>query len=485
MLRIKIEGMVVTLIAAALIVGCGHEQVTMPISTKSDEALTAFIKGREYAENLRIGEARGYFEQATAADPDFALGYLALATTRATTNEFYAAFNEAKARVNLVSDGERLLILAVGAGLGGESKKQEKLLNELVDLYPRDKRTHLALANFLFAQQLYQESISEYRKIKTLDPDFAPPYNQAGYAFRFLGRYKEAEKAFKTYIRLIPNDPNPYDSYAELLMKIGEFDESIESYQRALEIDSTFAASYMGIAANLVHLDRHQAALEELQVMARNTTENGVRRISFAVRGFVWADQDRIDLALKEFNATLAIAEKLGDSGTVANDLQRIARIHIEVKDWKAAEASLDRLLNATEYSNLAESAKKNNRRVHKYGLAMIATDRGDRAEADRLAEEYWQEVENLGGRFQLMNAHALFGRIAANQKDWPKAIDEFKQSNLQNPDNLYRLALAYQANKDLSHAKEIARQVAEFNQTLTLNYALVRTKAIELFGSL
>ena len=485
MFRVKKESMVAIFVVAALVAGCGHEQLTIPITTKSDIAREAYIKGREYAENLRLADARSFFEQAIEADPDFARAYLGLATTQATTNDFYAALNEAKARVNLVSDGERLLIQAIQAAIGGESKKQEQLLNELVDMYPRDKRAHLALGNFLFGQQLYHKAIAEYRKIKALDPDFAPPYNLTGYAFRFLGKYKEAEKAFKTYIKLIPNDPNPYDSYAELLMKIGEFDESIDSYKRALELDSSFAASYMGIAANLVHLDRHQAAREELQVMFHHAPDDGMRRNSLAIKGFIWADQGRLDKALKEFYGMLAIAEQLGDSGSVANDLQLIGRIHLEMKDWAATEADLKRLLNATEHSNLAESAKKTNRRVYKYGLALIATDRGDLTQADQLAQEYWQEVQKLGTRFQIMNAHALFGRIAATRKDWPKAIEEFEQSNLQNPDNLYRLALAYKANNNLKQAREFALQVADFNQTLSLNYTLVRNKGLELYHAL
>lgn len=485
MLRIKKEGIIAIFVVASLISGCGQEQLTVPITTKSDEAREAYVKGREYAENLRLAEARAYFEQAVKADPEFALAHLALAETQATTNEFYAAFNQAKACINRVSDGERLLILGTEAGIGGESRKWEQLLNELVTLYPRDKRAHLALGNFLFGQQLYQKAISEYRKIKALDPDFAPPYNQAGYSFRFLGKFKESENAFKTYIKLIPNDPNPYDSYAELLMKIGEFNESIESYKQALELDSSFAASYMGIAANLVHLDRHDAARVELQVMFNHAPDNGMKRNALAMKGFTWTDQGLFDKALEEFYRMLAIVEELGDSGTVANDLQLIARIHIEMKDWEAAQADLERFLNATEHSNLAEAAKKTNRRVYKYGQAIIANDRGDLTLADRLAQEYWQDVEKPGTRFQIMNGHALFGRIATARKDWTKAIEEFKQSNQRSPENLYLLARAYEENESLTRAKKTAKIVAEFNQTLTLSYTLVRKKGAKLYRSL
>ena len=44
--------------------------------------------------------------------------------------------------------------------------------------------------------------------------------------------YADAEKAFQKYIELIPKDPNPYDSYAELLLKMGRFDDSSSSTAR-------------------------------------------------------------------------------------------------------------------------------------------------------------------------------------------------------------------------------------------------------------
>ena len=43
----------------------------------------------------------------------------------------------------------------------------------------------------------------------------------------------EMTARYRGHIELIPNDPNPYDSYAELLLKLGKFDQSIENYKKA------------------------------------------------------------------------------------------------------------------------------------------------------------------------------------------------------------------------------------------------------------
>ena len=48
--------------------------------------------------------------------------------------------------------------------------------------------------------------------------------------------YPNAEQAFRKYIELIPNDPNPYDSYAELLLKMGKYDEAKALYERGLKM---------------------------------------------------------------------------------------------------------------------------------------------------------------------------------------------------------------------------------------------------------
>ena len=62
-----------------------------------------------------------------------------------------------------------------------------------------------------------------------------------------MGRLPDAERTFKKYIDLLPTDPNPYDSYGELLMEEGKFAESIKSYEKALKIDPNFVASFIGI----------------------------------------------------------------------------------------------------------------------------------------------------------------------------------------------------------------------------------------------
>ena len=93
-----------------------------------------------------------------------------------------------------------------------------------------------------------------------------------------MGDYDNAERAFKKYIELIPNDPNPYDSYGELLLKMGRFDDSIVQYRKALAIDPNFLSSHLGIAADLMYSGKTAEAEAEIQQIAKKSRSDADQR---------------------------------------------------------------------------------------------------------------------------------------------------------------------------------------------------------------
>ncbi len=57
-------------------------------------------------------------------------------------------------------------------------------------------------------------------------------------------------------------------------------------------------------------------------------------------------------------------------------------------------------------------------------------------------------------------------------------AENELKQANLQNPYNLYRLAIVYDKLNNSEMAKEYFEKAANFNSIANLQYAFIRNKA-------
>src|SRR6476646_793683 len=203
----------------------------LAVTTSSDEARKEYLAGRDLQEKLRITDSIQHFDKAISLDPNFALAELNRANVSPTAKEFFDHLKKAVALADKASDGERMLIQANEAGANGNPTKQKEIREKLVAAYPNDERAHFTLGGYYFGQQDFKQAISHYKRATELDPKYSTAFNILGYAYRQDGNYGDAETAFKKYIELIPADPNPYDSYAELLLKMGRFDEAITQYQ--------------------------------------------------------------------------------------------------------------------------------------------------------------------------------------------------------------------------------------------------------------
>src|SRR5690348_5152005 len=203
----------------------------VPITTTSAEARQHYLTGLDLFDRLRFADARGHFELAAANDSNFALAHYYLAIDAATPQAFFQHLNRAVALEGKASDGERLMIQALEAAVNAEPAQQVRYLEQLVAAYPNDPRPHFLLGFAHTAQQAYDQAIADFTRSTELDSTFSGAFNGLGYAYKPIGRYDDAERAFKRYIALIPNEPNPYDSYAELLLKMGRYPESIENYK--------------------------------------------------------------------------------------------------------------------------------------------------------------------------------------------------------------------------------------------------------------
>jgi len=190
------------------------------------------------------------------------------------------------------------------------------------------------------------------------------------------------------------------------------------------------------------------------------------------------SDQGKFDQALAAIDKEFAVAEKKGDTASMAADLQAKARILEQMQKHDAAAKEFDRSLQLVQDSNLSQELKNNATLQHHFNAASVAIGKKDLAAAKSHAEEFRKGAEARKNDAQLKQAHELAGRIALAEKDNAKAITELEQSNLQNPQNLYRLSQAYRGNGDSAKAQEYLKKAAEFNSLPALNYAFIREKA-------
>ncbi|HWN08491.1 MAG TPA: tetratricopeptide repeat protein [Pyrinomonadaceae bacterium] len=456
----------------------GAQSGKIPVTTSSEEARKEFLQGRDLAEKLRIQDSIQHFDKAISLDPNFALAELNRAQVSPTGTEFFDHLKKAVALAEKASNGEKLLILGNEAGANGNAAKQKELLDQLVAAYPNDERAHFNLGGYYFGQQDMPKAIEQYKKATELDPTYSTAFNILGYAYRQNTDYANAESAFKKYIDLIPKDPNPYDSYAELLLKIGRFDESIAQYKKALEIDPNFINSHQGIASALMYQGKHDEAAAEMEKISGKARSDAERRTALFGLTVVAVDAGKMDQALAEVDKQYALGEKSKDVAGMTGDLQLKGNIMLEMGKPDEAKALYERLLKMTEDSGLSAEIKENAKLFHHFNLARVAIAKKDLPTAKTEAEAYRKGTEILKNPFQTKLAHGLLGMIALETKEYDTAIAELQQANQQNAYDLYRLCQAYQGKGEGAKAKEFCNKAAAFNSLPQLNLAFIRTKA-------
>ena len=463
-----------------LAAGCGQggQAGKIGITTKSKEARQAYLEARGLAEGLRTQNSIEHYQKAVTLDPGFALAELGLANTSPTAKEAFEHLHKAVALADRVSKGERLLILATEAGFNGNLARQKELLEELAAAFPRDERAQLNLGAYLYGAQDYEGAVACLTKATGLAADYPPPYNLLGYAYRDMGHYPDAKRAFEKYVELIPNDPNPYDSDAELLLKMGRFAESIGTYRKALSFDSLFVSSRIGVATTQLYMGEPKdasATLARLYDLARN---DGERRGALFAMAVVAADGGRLAEALAQVDKEYAVAEKTGDVASMSGDLQNQGDILVEMGRHDEAKAAFERSLKLIQDSDLAADIKENAAFTQRRNNVKVALGRGQLEVAAAEAAEFQKGVAAKGNPVLTKLAHELAGTVALARKDYPVSIAELRQASQQDPYNLYRLALAFQASGDRVKAREYCAEAAHFYPLPSLNYAFIHAKA-------
>jgi tetratricopeptide (TPR) repeat protein len=449
----------------------------IPITTTSPEARQLYLKARDLAEKLRATDARALYVQAAAKDPNFALAQVGLANTSGTAKEFFEAVGRAVALADKASESERLLICALDAGAKGEPARQKECLVKLVAAHPKDPRAHNQLALFFFGRQEYAPAIDEFKKATALDARYSAPYNQMGYAYRFQGKYPEAEYAFKTYIELIPTDPNPYDSYAELLMKMGRFEESIKSYQKALSVDANFVASYIGIGNNRVFMGQPAEARKSYAKLASIARNDGEKLQAHFWTAMSYVHEGATDQALAELEKMAAIDQAGKDLVALSGTQAQMGNVLLEAGRIDAAAAKFRDQVATIDRADVAAQVKEATHRQAIFDEARVALARNDLAGAKAKAAAYTAAVKIKGIPFEVRQGHELAGRVALAEKDHATAVAELRQANQQDPRVLYLLAVALQGKGELQAAKDTGAQAADFN-ALSNTYGFVRGKA-------
>ena len=456
----------------------------VPVTTSSDEARELFMQGRALFDDLHFVEAHDVFVQVVEADSEFASGYLMLATTALTAAEFFEAVAKADEFAGSASEGEQLYIRAIVAAAELDQDAQREVLGELITLYPQDERTHAQLAIFLFAQQDFAGAVEHYKHALAINPDYASAQNLIGYTYRSLEDFDNAKIAFERYVELIPDEANPYDSYAEFLMEMGNYDDSIESYRKALKIDSYFSASYAGISVNESlrgDAEMAQEAADQMLAAARNFTERqGAMFRSVTSHLFAGNTEAAMDISA----VMLAEAEVQGNYAAMGGVVEYMGDIMLAAGDAVQAEHYYNAALDHRLVAGFSEANQAQAERAHMFKTAICAMLGDDAEAAATRTAEYIAAAEMNGTAFERRRIHELSGFLAMSNEENESAVAHFAQASQLNPIVLYWSAAVHAELGNTEMAVDLATRAANRN-TLSGNLPFFRQNALRLVAKL
>lgn len=294
--------------------GAQEQQLTKR-ETVNPQAYELVLKGNFY-DNLSGTEndkkANELYQQAVAADPNYALAYAELSNSYSmlAANSLVDPKEslpkaESAARRALELD-EKLpkahLAMATIYRYGWNWAAAEREYKRAIELNPNLGDARRGYSAYLSSIGQHDEAIAEAKRAKELDPLTPSTRRSVGYRLYFARRYDEAIEDLRKMLETEPNSAGAILGYAYAAN--GQFKEAIAAYQEAIRSGnkSTSVQIYLGEAYALNgEREKAQAILKELQTtkeyvspgeLATLYTALGDKEAAFASLEKAYAERD-------------------------------------------------------------------------------------------------------------------------------------------------------------------------------------------------
>lgn len=212
---------------------------TVPITTVSTEARKHFEKARFLVQNGLNNNPKKHYKKAIELDSSFVRMYNYISIYSSNDSVKKLNHNLAKKHKHLVSKEEQMLIDATEFRLNNPNDINEEKLFELAKICSDDKYLHHTICFLLFRKNP-SLAIKAGKKAVNLDNNYGSGYNILGYAYISNNELDKALDAFDNFIRCEPENGNPYDSKADLMLKFEKYEEALELKQKAYKLNNSF-----------------------------------------------------------------------------------------------------------------------------------------------------------------------------------------------------------------------------------------------------
>jgi tetratricopeptide (TPR) repeat protein len=448
---------------------------SMPVTAASAKGRELYEKGMEDYENLYLERCNEDWRAAVKEDPGIAVAWAWIAFNSRNPSEVMAARENAKSLLPKVTPGEQLMIKWIANVQEGNSIAGIQAMNDMLAMFPKDKHLLYLAGNWLMLdngdgatqQRLFEKALA-------LDKNYPAALNDLGYVY---ARNREFAKAFAImdrYVVVLPKEPNPNDSYGELLRMAGHFDESLTHYRMALKMDPNFTSSQAGIADTYALLGNQAQARIEYDKAIAQAHNDGDRVDYMMQRATTWVRDANPAEADKAFAETAQKAHELGLHLQEGEAHRRMAAYQADdasaLKHLEAAEAALG---HGDDISPMDRDEELS--RVLRY-----RTVRASHAGNTELAQSSLQKLEKMttGSRDTILvsSYHGAAGALLFAQQKWDDAIAQLEEDN-DDPFSMQLLSRAYYERGDSVKMHEVEARLRGTNVP-TIEQAVVVPEA-------
>ncbi len=322
-----------------------------------------------------------------------------------------------------------------------------------------------ALAEHADARGQSEKAISIWLRVVAINPNYAAAYNKLGYLELGRGGYDDALDYLQKYIFLAPDLANPHDSYGEGLMTIGRYEEAEKEFRTSLKMQPSFYPS-------LIHLGQ--------VYLARGKIAKGTAIFNKIRERIAGTDAERrVELQIITSYAANDLSDKHYDicrsyiNDYPADPITPLLRglVLSGVGQYKQSVAVMDSTL----------AARRGSHQYKLSGEAKAATEmfasqyegfKYDRLGNTEAAVASWAKaIDLLGGNTPYYEQFFHRGRLAAshlNNGQPQKALQEIDAMLAVNPRIIAMLTLKVQAHLDLNEKDQATTALEQLQWALS-----------------
>jgi tetratricopeptide (TPR) repeat protein len=414
---------------------------SMPITASSAKARELYAKGMADYENLYLERCNDDWRAAVKEDPGIAVAWAWIAFNSRNPAEVSAARDKAKSLIPQVTPGEKLMIQWIVNVQEGNYITGISAMNDMLAMFPKDKHLLYLAGNWLMGENGDDQALKMLERALALDKNYPAALNDAAYVY---ARNRQFSKAFSTmdrYVAVLPKEPNPHDSYGELLRMAGHFDGSLAHYRMALKVDPNFTSSQVGIADTYALMgNQAEARVEYDKAIAE--AHNDADRIDYMMqKATTWVRDANPAEADKSFAETAQKAHALGLDLQEAQAYQRMAAYQEDdAAALKHLEAAEDALSHRQDISPLDHDEELS--RILRY-----RTVRAAHVGSQELAQKSLHTLETMASTSRNLviqsSYHGAAGALLAAQQKWQEAIAHLEE-DANDPFSMQLLSRAY-----------------------------------------